>query len=129
MVLLRTSRVTEEILLTSYFISLQIEINNLKYLKLLRLKDTHKRQAIFHDLTQPSRGIFLTQGPNPGLPHCRWILYHLSYQVSPRILEWVAMIFFRGASRPRNQTRVSCIAGGFFTSWARGSPILHINLD
>ena len=27
-----------------------------------------------------SRGIFPTQGWNPGLPHCRQILYHLSYQ-------------------------------------------------
>ena len=26
--------------------------------------------------------IFLTQGSNPGLPHCRWILYHLSHQGS-----------------------------------------------
>ena len=23
-------------------------------------------------------------GSNPGLPHCRWILYHLSHQVSPK---------------------------------------------
>ena len=29
--------------------------------------------------------IFLTQGSNLGLPHCRWILYHLSHQGSPRI--------------------------------------------
>ena len=28
--------------------------------------------------------------PNPGLPHCRKILYQLSHQGSPRILEWVA---------------------------------------
>ena len=27
-----------------------------------------------------SRGIFLTQGSNPGLLHCRQILYHLSHQ-------------------------------------------------
>ena len=27
--------------------------------------------------------IFLTQGSNPGLPHCRWILYQLSHQGSP----------------------------------------------
>ena len=27
---------------------------------------------------------------NPGLPHCRQILYHLSHKGSPRILEWVA---------------------------------------
>ena len=26
--------------------------------------------------------------------------------------------FFRASSQPRNQTRVSCIAGRFFTSWA-----------
>ena len=33
----------------------------------------------FHALLQ---GIFLTQGLNPGLPYCRQILYHLSYQGS-----------------------------------------------
>ena len=26
--------------------------------------------------------IFSTQGLNPGLPHCRWILYHLSHRES-----------------------------------------------
>ena len=36
------------------------------------------------------QGIFSTQGSNLGLPHCRWILYQLSHQGSPRILEWVA---------------------------------------
>ena len=35
-----------------------------------------------------------------------------------RILEWVAFPFSRGSSQTRNQTQVSCIAGGFFTSWA-----------
>ena len=34
------------------------------------------------------QGIFATQGSNPGLPHCRRILYCLSQQGSPRILEW-----------------------------------------
>ena len=29
------------------------------------------------------QGIFLTQGSNPSLPHCRWTLYHLSHQGSP----------------------------------------------
>ena len=28
------------------------------------------------------QGIFPTQGSNTGLPHCRWILYHLSHQGS-----------------------------------------------
>ena len=64
------------------------------------------------------QGIFPTQGSNPGLLHCRWILYQLSHKGSPRILEWVAYHFSSRSSLPRNQTRVSCIAGGFFTSWA-----------
>ena len=33
-----------------------------------------------------------------------------------RILEWVAFPFSRGSSQPRGRTRVSHIAGGFFTS-------------
>ncbi|MES6266278.1 hypothetical protein U6R57_12305, partial [Cutibacterium acnes] len=33
-----------------------------------------------------------------------------------RILEWVAISFSRGSSQPRDQTQVSHIAGGFFTS-------------
>ena len=39
------------------------------------------------------QGIFPTQGLNPGLPHCRWILYRLSDQGSPRILKWIAYPF------------------------------------
>ena len=35
-----------------------------------------------------------------------------------RILEWVAIPFFRGSSWPGDQNQVSCIAGGFFTTWA-----------
>ena len=64
------------------------------------------------------QGIFPTQGSNPDLPQCRWVLYHLSHKGSPIILEWVAYLFSSGSSQPRNWTRVSCIAGGFFTNWA-----------
>ena len=35
-----------------------------------------------------------------------------------RILEWVAIPFFRGLSWPRDWILVSCIAGRFFTIWA-----------
>ena len=49
-------------------------------------------------------GIFLTQGSNPGLPHCRQILYCLSHQGGPRILEWVAYPFPRGSSQSKNCT-------------------------
>ena len=59
---------------------------------------------------------------NPGLLHCRRILYQLSHRGSPRILELVAYAFSSGSSWPRNQTGVSHIAGGFFTNWAEGSP-------
>ena len=62
--------------------------------------------------------IFPTQGSNPGLLHCTWILYQLSHKGSPRIVEWTAYRFSRGSSRPRNWIGVSCIAGGFFTNWA-----------
>ena len=36
-----------------------------------------------------------------------------------RTLAWVAMLSSSGSSWPRGQTWVSCIAGGFFTIWAR----------
>ena len=32
------------------------------------------------------QGIFPTQGSNPGLLHCRWVLYQLSHMGSPNIL-------------------------------------------
>ena len=35
-----------------------------------------------------------------------------------RILEWVAILFSRRSPRPRDQTRVSCMSGRFFTIWA-----------
>ena len=57
------------------------------------------------------QGTLPTQGSNPGLPNCRRILYQLSHQENPRILEWVACPFSSRSSWPRNRTGVSCIAG------------------
>ena len=34
------------------------------------------------------QGSFPTQGLNPGLPHCRWILYQLSHKGSPWLVGW-----------------------------------------
>ena len=45
-------------------------------------------------------GIFPTQGSNPGLPHCRWIIHQLSHKGSPRILKWAAYPFSRGSAWP-----------------------------
>ena len=39
-------------------------------------------------------------------------------QGEPKKLEWVVYPFSSISSRPRNWTRVSRIAGGFFTNWA-----------
>ena len=93
------------------------------------------------------QGIFLTQESNWGLLHWRRLLYQLIYQGCPmclqfssvtqscptlcdpmdyrvhgilqaRILEWVTFPFSRGFSQPGDQIQISCIAGGFFTSWA-----------
>ena len=72
------------------------------------------------------QGIFLTQGSNTGLPHCRQILYQLSHKGRPIILEWVACPFSSGSSWPRNRTRVFCIAGGFFTNWAPREALIYV---
>ena len=65
-----------------------------------------------------SQGIFPTQGSNPGLLHCRQILYQLSHKGSPRISEWVIYPISSRSSQPRNWTGISCIAGRLFTNWA-----------
>ena len=62
------------------------------------------------------KGIFPTQGSNSVLLHCRQILYQLSHQGSPRILQWVANSFSSGSSWPRNWTGVTCFAGRLFTN-------------
>ena len=74
------------------------------------------------------QGVFPTQGSNPGLPHCWQILYQLRHKGSPRILEWVAYPFSSRSSWPRNQTGVSCTAGGFFTNglWGKAHPIREV---
>ena len=85
------------------------------------------------------QGNFLTQELNSSLPHCRQMLYWLSYKGSfevkvaqkcptlcnpmdcgifqARKLEWAAFPFSSGSSQPRDRTQVSCIVGTFFTSW------------
>ena len=50
-----------------------------------------------------------------GLFESPWTVHRI---LQARILEWVAIPFFRGSSWPRNWTEVSCIAGRFLTSWA-----------
>ena len=46
---------------------------------------------------------------------CNPMVYTVHGILQARILEWVAYPFSSRSSRPRNWTRVSCIAGNFFT--------------
>ena len=62
-----------------------------------------------------------------------WTVAHqapLSMRIfQARILEWVAMPSSRGSFQLRDQTQVSCVAGGFFTSWAtREAPVAWYNI-
>jgi len=52
------------------------------------------------------QGIFPTQGSNPGLLHCKQILYQLIYRGSTRILECVAYPFSSGSSQLRDWTEI-----------------------
>ena len=56
------------------------------------------------------QGIFPTQGSNPDLPHCRWILHQLSPKGSPRKLEWVPYHFSCGIppTQELNQGLLHC---------------------
>ena len=56
--------------------------------------------------------IFPTQGLNPGLPHCRWILYRLSYQWSPCVY------------RSFNLKKI--IIGNIYLCWPKINASLHM---
>ena len=53
----------------------------------------------------------------------------LHWVFQARILEWVAIPYSRGSSWPRDWTRVSCLAGGFFTTEPHEKSLLEILLD
>ena len=72
-----------------------------------------------HDFPQ---GIFPTQVSNPVLLHFRQILYHLSHQGSPRILEWVANPFSRGSSDPGIELGSPALQADSLPSEQQGSP-------
>ena len=64
-------------------------------------------------LSSKSRGIEVTQlCPTLCDPmDCSLQGYSVHWIFQTRVLEWVAISFSRGSSRPRDQTQVSCIAG------------------
>ena len=70
-----------------------------------------------------------------------WVLYHLCHLGSPdetmkkvkvlaaqlRILEIIAIPVSRGSSWPRDQIRISCIAGRFFTVWTTREVLVRLD--
>ena len=68
------------------------------------------------------QGIFPTQGSNPGLLHCRRILYCLSQRGSPRLGKPVAYPFSRGASPPGAEPGTPALQASFLPAWLPGKP-------
>ena len=93
------------------------------------------------------QGIFPTEGSNPGLPHCRWILNHLSSQGSPlcRILEFNLtetlgnciitseschlVVSSLGTVKPTDENHWSKAAGGGAYMSAQSCPTLFNPMD
>ena len=71
------------------------------------------------------QGIFPTQGSNPGLLHSRQIVYRMSHQRNPRILEWVAYPFSRASFWPRNRTGSPPLKVNSLPAKLSGKPLLH----
>ena len=93
-------------LATAAFSSLSVESESERHSVMSHSLQPHGLYSPWNSLGQNTgvsslsllQGIFLTQGSNPGLPHCGWILYQLSHKGSPRILEWIACPFSNGSS-------------------------------
>ena len=68
------------------------------------------KQVVVSESEVPQPCLTLCDPMDCGLPGVHGIL-------QARTLEWVAISFSRESSWPRDQTRVSCIAGRCFTLW------------
>ena len=89
-------------LIVDIYIYIHIYIALLKWLLIIKVKQSESCSVV--SLWDPI--------------DCRLLGSSVNRILQARILEWVALPFSRGSSRPRNRTRVSCTAGEFFTSWA-----------
>ena len=69
------------------------------------------RQEYWSRLPCPPPGDLPSPGIEPRFPTCRLILYYLSHQGRPWILERVAYLFSRESFQPRDQIQVSHTAG------------------
>ena len=67
------------------------------------------------------QGIFPTQGLNPGLPQCRWILYQLSHKGSPRRTRQI----HKTNSQKQDNTWVSTKISGMATTLKQSTDLLR----
>ena len=79
---------------------------------------THPTKNLVFVQLLSSVQLFAIHGLQPARPLSPWVS-------QAGILEWVAISFSRGSSLPRNLTRISCTAGGFFTTEPPGKPLLR----
>ena len=77
------------------------------------------RQEYWNGLPFPSPGNVSNQGSNPGLLHCRRILYCLSHQGSPDIFSLVHYFFFlhRGGFLSALPTAATSLLTSWHTTW------------
>ena len=90
--------------------------NLLQFLQFWRVCCAVLSCSVMSDTVTPWTGL------NPGLPHCRQILYYLGHQGRPRILGWVAYPFSRESSWLRNRTRVSALQVDSWPAELPGKP-------
>ena len=93
------------------------------------------RQEYWSGLPFPSPGIFPTQGSNPGLLHCRQMLYHLSqlwlvaqFRSCGMWAQWLwcmGLVTLRhvGSSQTRDWTHVPALEGEFLTTSPPGKSV------
>ena len=70
----------------------------------------------FYPLVFGKQGVCEVKVARLCLTLCDLMVYTVHGILQARILEWVAFPFSRGSPQPRDRTKVSCIAGRFFTS-------------
>ena len=82
----------------------------------------HRKPSHFQQFSWYSQNIHMVRAPSPQLcptlcdpMDCSFSVHRI---LQARILWWAAISFSRGSSQPRDQTHVSCIAGGLLTHWA-----------
>ena len=79
-------------------------------------KIPHAAVENLHTATETQCSLMKVKVTQSCLTLCDPMDYTVHGILQARILEWVAIPIFRGSSQPRDETQVSHIAGGFFTS-------------